>query len=337
MANQAAWIKGKAMPLEIGPAEDYTPDADEVLVRNGAIAINPLDWKMQGGFMLDKFPRILGCDIAGEVVKVGSNVSIVKPGDRVVGHCISLITAEAKHGTFQKYTVVPMNRVAKLPANISYAEGSVLPLAVSTAGNGFYGPREEGRLGMRYPTAKRLPQTQVLVVYGASSSTGAVATQMAVSSGAKVIAVASEKNFAFCKDAGASEVFDYKDPQVVDKVAEAVKNSKLEFVGIFDAIALADQSFNITIPILEKLGGGNLAAVLPAPESLPTGIKAGSVFAPGGYTDPVWADFVGQALAEGTLKPLPRPKVLGKGLQYVQQGLDESKKGVSASKLVVEL
>lgn len=61
-----------------------TPGKDEVLVKVHASALNPIDWNIQKkGLSFDYFPAVLGCDIAGEVTKVGSQVTSCKVGDRV--------------------------------------------------------------------------------------------------------------------------------------------------------------------------------------------------------------------------------------------------------------
>jgi NADPH:quinone reductase-like Zn-dependent oxidoreductase len=60
--------------------------ANEIVVKNAAIAINPVDWHQQDvGVFVQSFPAILGCDVAGEVYEVGSGVERFKKGDRVVG------------------------------------------------------------------------------------------------------------------------------------------------------------------------------------------------------------------------------------------------------------
>lgn len=84
--NQAAWIDGKDKLLVVRDADMPQPGADEIVVKNQAIAINPVDWKMQDGFYLDQvnLPFIVGTDIAGEVHQVGSAVTKFKKGDRVL-------------------------------------------------------------------------------------------------------------------------------------------------------------------------------------------------------------------------------------------------------------
>lgn len=124
---------------------------------------------------------------------------------------------------------------------------------------------------------------------------------------------------------------------MVDDVVAAVKKTGGSFAGIYDAISVQDQSFKYTVPMLEKLGGGTLTTVLPGPESPPSNVKVGNVFGINENTHVLWAEYMTPALESGQLKCLPEPLVVGKGLESVQKGLDENKKGVSAKKVVIEL
>lgn len=84
--NQAAWIDGANKPLAVREANMPQPGPEEIVVRNSAVAINPVDWKMQDGYLLDQMglPFILGTDVAGEVHEVGSAVTGFSKGDRVL-------------------------------------------------------------------------------------------------------------------------------------------------------------------------------------------------------------------------------------------------------------
>lgn len=86
VSNQAAWLVGLNKPLEVGDSEMPKPAADEVVVRNCAIAINPVDWKNQEGHYLYEvsLPFVFGTDVAGEIHEVGSAVKGFKKGDRVL-------------------------------------------------------------------------------------------------------------------------------------------------------------------------------------------------------------------------------------------------------------
>lgn len=84
--NQAAWLHKAGTPLEVGDAPMPTAGAGEIVVKNAAVAINPLDTHMQDvGIFVQQWPTVFGCDVAGEVYEVGSGVSRFKKGDRVIG------------------------------------------------------------------------------------------------------------------------------------------------------------------------------------------------------------------------------------------------------------
>jgi hypothetical protein len=85
-SNRAAWLKAANTPLEVGPAPMPTAGPGEIIVKNAAIAINPIDWHQQdAGIFVQQFPAIIGCDVAGEVHEIGSGVERFKKGDRVIG------------------------------------------------------------------------------------------------------------------------------------------------------------------------------------------------------------------------------------------------------------
>lgn len=226
---------------------------------------------------------------------------------------------------------------AIIPDGISFTDASVLPLAVDTAAHGLVDSREKGYLGLPFPSLNPTPSGKTILVWGGSSSVGALTIQLAVAGGSKVVAVASKRNHAFVKGLGASEAIDYNDPSVVEDVVKAIKSVGGEFAGTYDAIATED-SCKYTVPITEKAGGAILSTVLPPPESLPAGIKAGGIFAiQPELLGPIWANYVTPALQQGKLKAVPEALVVGKGLEYIQKGLDTNKAGVSAKKVVVEL
>lgn len=83
--NTAAWLTAeKQHPFEVKEAPYPELTAEEVIIKNHAVAINPVDWKIQRmGIFSPQYPTILGTDVAGEVVEVGSSVKNVKKGDRV--------------------------------------------------------------------------------------------------------------------------------------------------------------------------------------------------------------------------------------------------------------
>lgn len=84
--NQAAWLRKASTPLEVGDAPLPKAGAGEIIVKNAAVAINPLDYHMQdAGVFVQQWPTVLGCEVAGEVYEVSSGVNRFKKGDRVIG------------------------------------------------------------------------------------------------------------------------------------------------------------------------------------------------------------------------------------------------------------
>ncbi|KAL4811076.1 chaperonin 10-like protein [Aspergillus unguis] len=344
--NQAAWLTKAGTPLEVGDAPLPIAGPGEIVVKNAAVAINPLDTHMQDvGVFVQQWPSVFGCDVAGVVHETGPDVQRFKKGDRVIGHAINLVTGRPQDGAYAHYAVIPANKAAILPDAISFTDGVVVPFAVETAVCAL-SLKEPGvampgvstpALALPYPSitpAKPLGKT--IVIYGGSSSVGSMTTQIATAAGINVIAVVGAHNFDFSKRCGASQVFDHKDPAVADKVIAAVQKAGTEFVGIFDAVATPETYANDLV-ILEKLGGGHLAAVHPPPADVPENVKAGMIFAVDDIATPVWNDFVTPALESGKIQCLPRPTVVGKGLESVNEALKKCKAGVSATKLVVEL
>jgi NADPH:quinone reductase-like Zn-dependent oxidoreductase len=84
--NRAAFLNKAGTPLRVDNAPMPTPGAGEIVIKNAAVAINPLDCHMQDhGVFVQQWPAVFGCDVAGEVYEVGSGVTRFKKGNRVIG------------------------------------------------------------------------------------------------------------------------------------------------------------------------------------------------------------------------------------------------------------
>jgi len=340
MSNQAAWIKvAKAKPLEVGSAPTATAGPGEVVIKNAYVAINPVDWKIQEySPAFQKYPDILGRDIAGEIIEVGPDVTRLHVGQRVIAHALGRLTGDPKHGGFQLYTVAHEITVSPIPDSIPYEKAVVLPLAISTAAAGLY---QQGFLALPFPTINPKPSGKTILIWGGSSSVGSTAIQLAVGSGLEVYATASKKNLDYVKALGAKHAFDHSAPTVVEDIVTSLKGR--EFVGAFDAISSPD-TLKATAEIVLQLGGGKIATVLGTPSSgIPVGVTAVGVSAvsiaseQADVGDAVWRKYVPEALKNGQLLPKPEPLVIKGGLDHIQEALDTLKKGVSAAKVVVEL
>lgn len=166
------------------------------------------------------YPYILGNDITGVVVAVGASMSKVKPGDRVL--------ACAENGCFQLFKAVEQQLVAILPENITYTQGSVLPLALCTAAVMLF---QKDTLALDLPSIESVPNGKVVVAWGGASAVGSNGVQMLKAAGYEVAAVASEHNQQYCRNLGADFVFDHKSPDVVGNIIESLKRKR--FGGVF--------------------------------------------------------------------------------------------------------
>ena len=184
--NAAAWSTGTQKPLEVRKAPYTRPLADELVVKNGAVAINPVDWlKIELGdimFSWIKYPFVLGYDNAGEVVEVGSSVTRFKVGDRVVGNAVGMNekTNKSSHGSFQNYTVLKQHMTSPIPDTMSYEKAAVMPLGLSTAACGMF---QKDQLSLELPTVPRSQagNGKTFLVWGGSTSVGVNAIQVRLS------------------------------------------------------------------------------------------------------------------------------------------------------------
>ncbi|KAK3385197.1 chaperonin 10-like protein [Podospora didyma] len=337
--NKAAVLpQASAHPLVIQESEYPTVGKGEIIIKVAAIAINPMDWMIQtlgdGLFSWLSYPFIGGTDVAGTVAEIGPDVTDFSVGDRVLGLGIGFV---AREGAFQEYVAVHTNLASRIPDSLSFADASVLPLGLTTAAGALYEP---GNLELAYPSLDPKPTGKTLLVWAGASSVGTNAIQLAVASGYEVITTASPKNFDYVKSVGASQVFDYSSPTVVQDLIEAFKG-KTSAGGLAIYPGFEDKVFEV---VLASEGAKVVIAAMPlAEDKVPAGIeRARGIFA-GTIKDNevggiIFNKFVPEALAAGKFRALPPPVVVGEGLESLQEAVDKLKGGAaSAKKLVVTL
>lgn len=141
------------------------------------------------------------------------------------------------------------------------------------------------------------------------------------------------------KRLGASQVFDYNKPGVIDEVIAALDANVN--VGILDAVS-TNGAIEACLEISSKAKGDVfVSTVRPVPEDQPSGVQAKSLY----VTDikenevgkAIFGHFIPQALSTGKFVAAPDPYVVGKGLEHVQTGMDLLKGGMSAKKVVITL
>ncbi|EHK22920.1 uncharacterized protein TRIVIDRAFT_28956 [Trichoderma virens Gv29-8] len=339
--NEAAWITAPGeYPLAVKEAPKPSAKPGEIVIKNVAVSINPVDWKIQShGRYLSQYPFILGTDAAGFVEEVGAGVTRFKKGDRVIAHCHSLMTRDPANSAFQSYPVAIDSLVSPIPDTMSFEQAVVLPLAISTACAGLY-PKDH--LNLPLPSAtKHEKNGKTVLIWGGASSVGATAIQLAAASGVTVITTASPANHSLVKSLGAAAVFDYKSATVVEDIAKALKET--DFVGVYDAIG-EESSFDAVFAILDLLNMKvPVASVLPSNKSTeqfaPAYVVAFSIIQEPNLHigEWIWTSFIPESLANGSFKAKPDPSVTGHGLEDIQKALNVQRKGVSAKKIVVTL
>jgi len=345
-SNTAAWLTGeRAILLEVKSSPYTSPKDNEIVVKSGAVAINPVDWAIQAAgsrvpaFSFVKYPCVLGTDIAGEVVEVGKQVFRFTVGDRVVGCGGGALRNKPSEGTFQTYVVIQDYLVSPIPDTMAYEDAAVLPLALTTAASGLFG---SDSLALVYPSISPKPTGKTIVIWGGSTSVGSNAIQLAVASGYEVISTSSPKNFDYVKNLGATHVFDYNTSTVVSDIVEVLKGA--DFAGAYAigsvlSVGNGTAAAEACLEIVDKTDGEKFVAMaMYFAGNLPNGV--GAKFVPPISSEVgkvIFEDFLPQALAEGKYVTAPAPMVVGKGLESIQEAFKIQQKGVSAKKVVVSL
>ena len=179
--------------LRLMDIDKPSPNADEVLMRAHAAAVNIGDWHLLRGVPyvmravvgLRKPKReIPGTDIAGRVEAVAKNVKQLQPGDEVFGWC---------EGAFAEYACAPANNFLPKPANLTFEQAAAVGDSAFTA---LAAVRDQGKVQ---------PGHEVLI-NGASGGVGTFAVQIAKSLGARVTGVCSTRNVELVRSIGADEI-----------------------------------------------------------------------------------------------------------------------------------
>ncbi|KAI4162658.1 MAG: hypothetical protein LQ342_003704 [Letrouitia transgressa] len=337
-SNSAAWLKAaKSYPFQVDAALMWTPAENEILVRNRAVAINPVDGSHQASAWFPfNYPTILGHDVAGEVIAVGPNVKDFKPGIRALGHAVGMATKRNQDGAFQAHTILQTNMASVIPDRISFESAAVVPLGCSTAAAALF---QDNFLNLQFPTEPRQkPSGTTLLVWGGASSVGSNAIQLAVAAGYQVVTTASPKNFQYVKRLGASKAFDYNVPTVGDDLVEFLQDKTI--AGALDCIGGSASSTCMDV-VLKSSGAKFVATTKQGFPDPPEGVAINQVFATtikdNQVGKAVYVDFLPKALDAGTFLPAPEPLIAGKGLESLQEAVDRYKQGISAAKLVVTL
>ncbi len=220
--------------------EKPEPARGEVLVKVAATSINPVDWKIRRGDLQArrplKLPVILGRDVAGTVVALGSGATGFQTGERVMG---------LVNRSYAEFLVASPETLTRIPRSLGIEEAAALPLVVLT--------------GAQLIENGLQPQSgQTVLILGALGSVGRSAVHVAKQHGMKVIA-----------GVRASQRKEARTLQVSQIVAV---EEDLEIAALGEVDAIADTvGHGVVEKFLSHLrGNGVLATVVGSPDDVET-------------------------------------------------------------------
>lgn len=188
--------------LSIEEVADPQPGPDEVVVDVRAAGVNfPDVLIIQNKYQFKpELPFSPGGEMSGIVSAVGSNVTHLRPGDKVLGLC--------SWGAFAEKVKLSANRAIPVPDGIAFDAAAAFLL---TYGTSWHALKDRGAL----------QKGETLLVLGASGGVGISAIQIGKALGARVIAAAStEEKLQVCRDNGADETINYTTENLRDRLKE---------------------------------------------------------------------------------------------------------------------
>ena len=231
---------GKKDGVRIGEMPDPEVRENDVLVQVHAAAVNLLDSKIRNGefklILPYRLPLILGNDVAGVVVRVGSRVRRFKPGDQVYAR-----PPQDRIGSFAELISMNEDAVAIMPKKLTMEEAASIPLVGLTAWQALI-------------ERANLKKGQKVLIHAGSGGVGTFAIQLAKHLGAIVATTTSAANLDLVKSLGADTAIDYKttDFEKVLSDYDVVLNS------------LGTETLNKSLQVLKP--GGKLISISGPPD-----------------------------------------------------------------------
>jgi len=233
---------GSIENLQLIEVDKPSIKSDEVLVKVESISINPVDVKARAydGVLQwifgEERPAILGWDISGTVVELGSEVTDFVVGDEVFG----MINFFGKGNAYAEYVASPASHLGLKPKKISHQQAAAATMAAITAYQSLVG-------------VAKIKKNDKVLIHAASGGVGHFAVQIAKYFGAYVIGTSSSKNKDFVLSLGADEHLDYN------------KENFTENLSGFDIVldTIQGETLSKSIEIVKQNG---IIVTLPSPE-----------------------------------------------------------------------
>ncbi len=252
---RAAYIERTGSPDVIRVGELPIPELGDrdVRVRVEAVSVNPIDTYIRSGAvsMQLPFPFVIGCDLAGRVDAVGTDVTDLRPGTRVWASNQGLL---GRQGTFSEFAVVDRDWLHVLPDSVSAEDAAAVALVAITAHLGLF-------------RDARLRSGETILVVGGTGGVGSMVVQMAKAAGARVVATAgSDEKVDLAVQLGADDVIGYhREP-----IGPAIQRLVPEGVNVFWETR-REPDFDLAIASMAQRGRMVLMAGREARPPFPVG------------------------------------------------------------------
>lgn len=245
---RAVHVRSPGDSPELG--ELPTPDvrAGTVLVRVLAASLNPIDSIISRGLltqsMAHEYPVVLGRDASGVVEAVGEGVTGIRVGAEVFGHVP--LAPPIGPGTLADFVALPVQAVARKPAELSHLAAAALPLS--------------GTAAIEAVDAAEPAPGQVILVNGASGGVGSFVVQLLAARGVQVIATGSADDVDRLLRLGAAEVIDFGTGPIAEQVLT------LRSAGVDALVNLFGMTID-QVPLAAVRRGGIVATTTSAPKA----------------------------------------------------------------------
>jgi NADPH2:quinone reductase len=197
------------------------PSSHHVRVKLAAASVNPIDTKLRAkpAYYPDKLPTILGCDGAGVVETIGSEVTRFAVGDEVF-FCNGGIGDEP--GTYAEYTTLHQDYCAAKPSNINLYDAAALPLVFITAWESLV-------------ERANLQAGHTILIHAAAGGVGHIALQLAHHFGARIaVTVGNDHKASLAQGLEAEKIIKYKEQDFVKETLNWTNGQGVDVV--FDTV-----------------------------------------------------------------------------------------------------
>jgi NADPH:quinone reductase-like Zn-dependent oxidoreductase len=242
--------------LQYGEIETPEPAAGQVRVRVAASAFNAADNGMRAGFLPIPvvLPHVPGYDVSGVVDRVGEGVEGLEVGDAVFG----FLPMEHDGGAAE-YVIAPAEALAAAPTTLPLADAAAVPSVALTAWQALF---DDGGL----------EAGQRVLIVGAGGVVGKYAVQLAKRAGVSVVATASPRSVDAVRAAGADQIIDRTEADVLTAVEGRV--------DVLLNLAPIDPERFAALVGLVRDGGVvvSTTAWMPTPDDAGRGVRSATVF-----------------------------------------------------------